>query len=81
MIITANIFIDFFNWLNEIFSALFNFISQIANGLLMLFKSIPSAILLLTNIFNGLPSVVVPFAVAGLSLAIVYLIVGRNHDD
>lgn len=47
----------------------------------MLFKSIPSAILLLTNVFNGLPTIVVPFAVAGLSLSIVYLIVGRNHDD
>jgi len=62
----------------DIVVSLVSFIGHSITSLFDLVSNIPTYTVFLINSINVLPSVIIPFAVASVSLYVVFLIVGRQ---
>lgn len=66
-----------FDALVQFFTTVLSFLYNFVAGFVQLVAIIPSALSMLTYSFNQLPPVLVAFAVAFVSVSVVYLIIGR----
>ncbi len=69
--------LDFFVHMVEVFSVLIQFIGNQIQNTLSLLQLLPSAFSYLTVCFGFLPAVVYPFVSIGITICIVFLILGR----
>lgn len=54
------------------------FLINTVNSLVSFFASIPTYVAFLTSSINLIPSVIVPFAIAGVSVYVVLLLIDRR---
>lgn len=62
----------------DIIGSLLEFIGHSITSLFDLISNIPTYTVFLINSINVLPSVIIPFAIASVSLYVVFLITGRQ---
>lgn len=62
----------------ETITALVSFFIHSITSLFNLLGHLPTYIAFMTSSLNVLPSVIVPFALASISVYVVYLVLGRN---
>ena len=60
--------------------ALITFLNNIVISFINLFTKIPTYVSFLAASINTLPTVIVPFALASISVYVVYLILGRSRS-
>lgn len=70
--------IDFFQGLIDIITSLINLVISLVKGLIQLISLIPSAVHMLTMSIGVLPSILVGFATATITISVIFIIVGRN---
>ena len=70
--------IDFFQWLIDIIASLINLVVSLVKGIVQLLSLIPSAVQSLTLSVGFLPSFLVVFATATITISVIFIIVGRN---
>lgn len=68
----------FFDWFFGTVSSLWNFLISMIKGLLQLISLIPSAVNSLTTAIGILPSILVAFATATVTIATIFIIAGRQ---
>lgn len=68
---------DFLTSISDFFSAIGGIILNLVNGLVYLVTLIPQAMTYITVSLGYMPAPLLAFAMAILSLCIVYLIIGR----
>ena len=78
MILLSFGIIDFFQGLIEIIGSLINLLLNLVRGIIQLIFLIPSAVTLLTTSIGVLPSILVGFATATITISVIFIIVGRN---
>lgn len=69
----------FFESIVNGFQTVIDFISSGIAGVLSVFKLLGDAVVFTAKVFTWLPSFVLPFALATVGVAAVFLIAGRNH--
>lgn len=72
---------DFLQSIGDMISNLFNFLLNTITSLFDLVKVIPKFITYLTSTIGFLPSFVTVFAVGTVSVAVIYLILGRSTNE
>lgn len=70
--------IDLLNSLVGFISAIFNFLWNTIQALVSLITRIPSYITFISSSLVILPTVIIPFVLASVSIYVVYLITGRK---
>jgi len=70
--------IELFKSLLQVVTTVITFFIHSIESLIAFFLNIPTYSAFLINSVNLLPSVVIPFAVASISLLIIMLVIGRN---
>lgn len=70
--------LNFFDWLVDTISSLLEFLWTLIKGLIQLISLIPTAVNLLTNSIGILPSLLVGFATATITISVIFVMVGRN---
>ncbi len=68
----------FFEWLADTIASLVNFLWSIIKGTIQLISLIPSAVNMLTTSIGILPSILVAFATATITVSVIFIMVGRN---
>ncbi len=68
----------FFTWLTDTISALVEFLWTLIKGIIQLISLLPTAANLLTNSIGILPSILVAFATATITISIIFVMVGRS---
>lgn len=68
----------FFDWVVDTVSALIEFLWTLIKGLIQLISLIPTAVNLLTNAIGILPSIMVAFATATITVSVIFILVGRE---
>ena len=69
--------VDAFKAVLDFLGTVLDFIEYLITGLVQLFAMIPSAFAMLTYSIGYLPTVLLAFAAVGITLSIVFLILGR----
>lgn len=70
--------VDFFQWLMDIIMSLINLVISLFKGLIQLISLIGPAVQSLTLSIGFLPSFLVAFATATITISVIFIIVGRN---
>lgn len=70
--------IELFKSFLNIVSSLLSFVIHSITSLFNLFAHIPQYVAFMTTSINVLPSVIIPFAIASVSVYVVFLVLGRN---
>lgn len=68
----------FFDWLVNTITSLVEFLWTIVKGLIQLISLIPTAVNMLTSSIGILPSLLVGFATATITISVIFILVGRN---
>ena len=69
------------DWLQAFFDiimSLVNLAISLVDGIIQLFRLLPIAISVLSNSIGILPSILVAFATATITISVIFIIVGRN---
>lgn len=69
------------NKLIEFVGSIIEFAVSLVEGLFDLLKLLPATVQMFMGSVNSLPSLVVPFAVSSISIAIILLVVGRQNNS
>lgn len=69
--------IDFFQKVIQFFTSLGAFVWNIALGVKYLVTVIPKSLVMLTYSVGFMPTILVAFALALISVSVVYLVIGR----
>lgn len=69
--------IDFFQKVIQFFTSLGSFLWNIILGLKYLVTVIPKSLVMLTYSVGFMPTILVAFALALISVSVVYLVIGR----
>lgn len=69
--------IQFFQGVATFFEAIGTFVINILSGLKYLVTVIPKSLTTLTYIVGFMPPVLVAFALAGITVSVVFLVIGR----
>ena len=69
---------NFFDWIVETVSSLVEFLWTLIKGLIQLISLIPTAVNMLTNSIGILPSILVAFATATITISVIFILVGRE---
>ena len=69
---------DFFTWVVDTVKSLLEFVWTIIEGTLQLISLIPSATKTLTDGLTHLPTLLVGFATATITVSIIFIILGRS---
>ena len=69
------------NKIIEFLSSIIEFAVSLVSGLFDLLELIPSTVQMFMCSVNNLPSILVPFAVSSISIAIILLVVGRQNNS
>ena len=72
---------DFFTWLGTMIESLVSFLGNLISGLLDLLMSLPTILPFTASSRGHFPSIVLPFAVAGITISVVLLLVGRQNNS
>lgn len=62
------------------FSTIFDFIQNLIDKLVSFFKLVGTGVAYATQVIGTLPTWLVVFAAAGITVSVIYLIVGRNTN-
>lgn len=62
----------------SVITTVITFFIHSIESLISLFVNIPTYTAFLVNSINVLPSIVIPFAIASVSLYVILMVVGRN---
>lgn len=68
----------FFDWIVNTISSLVEFLWTLIKGLIQLISLLPLAVNLLTNSIGVLPSLLVAFATATITISVIFILVGRS---
>lgn len=69
--------LDFLTTIVDFFGAIGSFLMNIVEGLAFVIMMIPKAMSTMTVVFGYLPAALSVFAIAGVSICIVYHLLGR----
>lgn len=69
------------NKIIEFFGSIIDFAVGLVSGLFDLLQLIPATVQMFMGSVNSLPDVLVPFAVSGIAIAIILLVVGRQNNS
>ena len=69
---------EFVQWLGTIIETVFNFFANILTSFISFFKIIPT--IFITSSIGYLPSMVMVFATVSITVAIIFLVLGRNNN-
>lgn len=69
--------LDFLTAIADFFGAIATFVQSVVKGLGFALAMIPQAFVLITYALGFLPSVLLVFAMAGLTICIIFHIIGR----
>lgn len=69
--------LDFLSAISSFFSTIGTFLLNIVQGLVSVIALIPQAFVLITYSIGFLPAALLAFALAGLSICIVFFVIGR----
>ena len=69
---------NFFTWVVDTVSSLVEFLWTLIKGLIQLISLIPLAVNMLTNSIGLLPSILVAFATATITISVIFILVGRE---
>lgn len=69
---------EFFDWVVDTVTSLLDFVWQMVNGLLKLIGMLPSATTTLTDSVDYLPSILMGFATATVTISVILMIAGRS---
>jgi len=69
---------NFFTWIVDTVSSLVEFLWTLIKGLIQLISLIPLAVNMLTNSIGILPSILVAFATATITISVIFILVGRE---
>lgn len=72
---------DFLTWLGTMLESLVSLIGNLGKGLLDLLEAVPTVLTFLTSSVGHLPSIVLPFAAAGITISVILLVVGRQNNS
>lgn len=70
--------IQLFQSIVETISAVVSFFIHSITSLFNLLGHIPQYVAFMTSSINVLPAVIIPFAIASVSIYVVFLVLGRN---
>lgn len=70
--------ISLFKTLIDIITSVLEFVGHTIYSLFVLLSHIPEYVSFIVSSINVLPNVIVPFAIASISIYVVFLILGRN---
>lgn len=70
--------IKLFQWLIEFLSSLGNFLFSMIKGMIQLISLLPVAVNQLTVSIGILPSLLVAFATATITISVIFILVGRS---
>lgn len=68
----------FFTWIVDTITSLVEFLWTIVKGIIQLISLLPTAVNLLTNSIGILPSILVGFATATITISVIFVMVGRS---
>lgn len=71
---------EFLQWLGSIIETIFNFFANLLSSFISFFKIIPTIIIFVTSSIGYLPSMVMVFATVGITVSILFLVLGRNNN-
>lgn len=69
---------DILKSIADVIVSLLQFAINIFTSLFNLFASIPRYLTFVTASLNTLPAIILPFALASISIYVIYLVLGRN---
>lgn len=69
--------LNFLTAIVEFFSAIGSFLLNIVKGVLVIIYMIPSALDIVSLSYGYMPSVLSAFAMAAISISIIYFLIGR----
>ena len=70
--------VEFFQGIADVIGSLINLVISLIKGLIQLIGLIPTAVQSLTLSIGILPSILVAFATATITISVIFIIVGRN---
>lgn len=70
--------VDILKAIANIIASLIQFIVSTLESLFSLFSNLPQYLSFVTTSINVLPAVIIPFALASISIFVIYLVIGRN---
>lgn len=73
--------IEALQYIIEFLGDIIDFAVSLVDGMFDLLKLIPQAMSMFTQSISSLPPVVVPFATASISIAIILLVAGRSNNS
>ena len=68
----------FFTWIVDTITSLVEFLWTLVKGIIQLISLLPTAVNLLTNSIGILPSILVGFATATITISVIFVMVGRS---
>lgn len=71
--------VDFFSNLVQMWGSVWHFIITAIKGLISIFMNLPNLISIVTNMLQGLPTVLVTFITLTITISVVFLLVGRGE--
>ncbi len=70
--------IEFFEKIIDIFETAFSFLLNLISGLVNMITMLPLGVTFVTYATGFLPSVILSFVLAAISIRVIYLIIGRQ---
>ncbi|MBQ3524541.1 MAG: hypothetical protein IJA43_08835 [Clostridia bacterium] len=71
----------FFEWLSTLFQIVIDFIVNLIENLIAFFQLIPSVLVFVGSAISYLPSSIMIFATVGITVSVMYLILGRDDGQ
>lgn len=71
----------FFEWLATLFQIVIDFVVNLIENLIAFFQLIPSVLVFVGSAISYLPSSIMIFATVGITVSVMYLILGRDDGQ
>lgn len=71
----------FFEWLSTLFQIVIDFVVNLIENLISFFQLIPSVLVFISSAITYLPNSIAIFATVGITVSIMYLILGRDDGQ
>lgn len=71
----------FFEWLSTLFQIIIDFITNLIENIIAFFQLIPSVLVFIGSAISYLPDSIFIFAGVGITVSIMYLVLGRDDGQ
>lgn len=73
--------LGFFEWIATLFQILFDFVTNLITNLIAFISMIPQVLVFIGSAISYLPTSIMAFATIGITVSVMYLILGRDDGQ